>query len=218
LTGDFSSYSERRGKELTRWSKAHCQSSAFANSRTEHIEPFSGEMTLILATEPVMAIDEELKLRVGDVDYVLIPFDGAASDLGIDVSSFSIDTDSDSLDPILFLVYHTQPGHTVTREASRKLRVDVLDRDDVFQPAFTTHIVFYGACKHEMKIVPDAYKELAAWNTRAKSFLADNTSYQLPPGPYVLAKQQVWQPWRVHYEINATFMCVFKLSAEHPGG
>lgn len=157
-----------------------------------------------------VSIVEEVTLIVGDDNYVLIPhghsfvnFDGAAA------GSTSV--------PVLFVVYPTKPGQTISQESLRNFRADVLDCDDVFQPAFTTHVVFYGSSEQELSVKPDAIEELNEWNTNQRTFV-EGDSREVAPGPYVFAKQKNWQPWKVYYDFNATFMCAFKPSPDVAGG
>ncbi|KAM0430141.1 hypothetical protein ACHAPT_006149 [Fusarium lateritium] len=153
-----------------------------------------------VAGPAVVGIEEEVRLTVEKVQYVLIPTD-----------TF-VELNTKASDPILFIVYPTQPGDTISQDKLRRFRTDVLERDDVFQPAFGSTVVFYGSNESDLDIEPDVPQELAAWGTVHHVFVAGDTSSKVAPGPYVFVKTQVWQPWRVYYDFNATFMCTFKPS------
>ena len=155
-----------------------------------------------------MAMTEEVRLKVDDVEYVLIP-DGHSF---VDLSG---DTSSSLSAPILFLVYPTEPGQTVSGESLRSFKADILDRDDVYRPAFAKHVVFYGSSEQELQ--PDAITELENWGAHQWTFAEGDRLREVAPGPYVFAKQQVWQPWKVYYDFNAAFMCAFKPSPNATG-
>lgn len=121
--------------------------------------------------------------------------------------------------PVLFLVYLTAPGQTISQETLRSFRRDVLDRDDVFVPPFGNRLVFYGSNEEDLKVTDDAAQELSAWNVRTWTFVVPgDAAHKVAPGPYVFANKQVWQPWKVYHDFNVTFMSSFKPSATHPGG
>jgi hypothetical protein len=87
----------------------------------------------------------------------------------------------------------------------------------VFHSEFYTNIVFYGSKQEDVQVEPDAVEELAAWNTKTRTFIEGNSSSTVAAGPYVFTKGQTWQPWRIYYDFNATFMCTFKPSSDHSG-
>ena len=106
-------------------------------------------------TGAVVAMSEEVRLKVDGIEYVLIPHGHSFVDL-------SGDTGSNTSAPVLFLVYPTKPGQTISGESLRNFKADILGRnDDVYQPAFARHIVFYGSSEQELK--PDAVAELDEW-------------------------------------------------------
>lgn len=72
--------------------------------------------------KPAVEVDEELKLRIDDTDYVLVEH-----------ATFAI-VNTDSPNPYLFLVYAVEPGQTISQSGLRKFRTEILDRDDVFHP------------------------------------------------------------------------------------
>ncbi|KAK7418468.1 hypothetical protein QQX98_003960 [Neonectria punicea] len=117
---------------------------------------------------PVAGIEEEVKLTVEQIQYVLIS--------------------TDAFDKL------------------RRFYADVLERDDVFQPAFSSTVIFYGINDSHLNTEPDVSQELTAWNTKHHIFVAGDPTYKAAPGPYVFVKAQVWQPWRIYYDFNATFM------------
>ncbi|XXG98978.1 hypothetical protein Hte_005311, partial [Hypoxylon texense] len=133
-------------------------------------------MAPMTTSEVAVAIDEEVTLSVGDFKYVLIPHE----DLFV---SFNGEDDDDTSNPILFLVYPTEPGQTISRDALCDFRTNVLDRDDVFQPAFCIHVVFYGSREQELQITPDANEELEEWNTKKRTFVQRDPSCNVAPGP-----------------------------------
>jgi hypothetical protein len=114
---------------------------------------------------------------------------------------------------VLALVYLAKPGRIISRSALREFRATKLEKDDVFRSAFYSNIVFYGS----KQIEPDAIEELAAWGTKTRTFVEAIPPSTVAAGPYVFARGQTWQPWRIYYDFNATFMCTFKPSSDRPG-
>ncbi|KAJ8125793.1 hypothetical protein O1611_g7845 [Lasiodiplodia mahajangana] len=143
--------------------------------------------------ETAVVIEEEVRLRVDKTDYVLIPHEHS-------FVSFNGTTA-----PVLFIVYQTKPEQILTREALKIFRENVLDRDDVFQPAFAAQVVFYGSSERELRMSEDATRELEDWGTQWR-FIKGDSSHPVAPGPYVFAKEKVWQPWKVYYDVNGAFM------------
>ncbi|KAI0485871.1 amidase [Xylaria cf. heliscus] len=156
--------------------------------------------TSIVATGSPAVIEEEVRMRVNDIEYVLIPHE---------CSFITLDEDTT---PFLFLVFTTQPGQILSREALQTFRRDFLDRDDVFQSSFAAHVIFYGSSEQDLKISKDAEEELEDWGTQEWSFVPGRPSQRVPAGPYVYTKKMTWQTWRVYYDVNAAFMCTFKPS------
>ncbi|KAI5919671.1 amidase signature domain-containing protein [Camillea tinctor] len=132
-------------------------------------------------SEVTTTIDEEVRLGVGNVEYVLIPNKDS-------FVKFDHVDDNNNPEPILFLVYPTKEGQTISQETLYKFRAKVLDHDDVFQPAFSNYVVFYGSSEQTLRIAPDAYEELAKWNTRKTIFVEGDSSRQVPPGAIIVGK------------------------------
>ncbi|TAQ88994.1 hypothetical protein B7494_g2658 [Chlorociboria aeruginascens] len=143
------------------------------------------------------AFEEEIKITIGDVEYLLIL--NQENFLPLDVNT-----------PVLVLVSLTQPGQSISRTALRDFRATSLEQDDVFHPEFYSNIVFYGSKEDSLQIEPDAIEELEAWNTKTRTFVEGSPSFAVAAGPYVFAKNQTWQPWKIYYDFNATFMIVVK--------
>lgn len=114
------------------------------------------------------------------------------------------------------MVFTVDPGQKVTSAVVSDFRTNVLEQDDVFQPAFYTNIVFYGAEKSDDPLTSDAHDELAKWKTQHVHFLRGDADVAVPPGPYVFARGKTWQPWRTYYDTHACFMTSFKPSAGVP--
>ncbi|KAI0110841.1 amidase [Nemania sp. FL0031] len=144
-------------------------------------------------TKTSVAIEEEVRLRVGETDYVLIPHEHSFVPFNATTA------------PVPFIVYRTKPEQIMTREALKVFRETILDRDDVFQPAFATHVVFYGNGEQRLEMSKDAVEELLDWGAKW-SFVEGDSSHPVAPGPYVFAKEKVWQPWKVYYDVNGAFM------------
>lgn len=119
--------------------------------------------------------------------------------------------------PVLVLVYLTKPGQIISTTALRNFRATSLEQDDVFHSEFYANIVFYGSKEDSLQIEPDAIEELEAWSTKTRTFVEGNPSFVVAASPYVLAKNQTWQPWKIYYDFNATFMCTFRPSSSCPG-
>ncbi|KAL8851595.1 MAG: hypothetical protein Q9221_003527 [Calogaya cf. arnoldii] len=153
-----------------------------------------------------ISIDEEVEVTVGDVRYVLIPNQYNF----IPAGSFKGD------DPTPLLVYLTAPGETIFKSSLCRFRAD-LDRDDVFQPSFCWNIVYYGSEEDDLQIEPDAFEELAAWQTKTQTFVKGNSAVKVAPGPYIFAKEKTWQPWRIYHDFNAIAMTSLKPSPDGSG-
>ncbi|OAR02180.1 hypothetical protein LLEC1_06508, partial [Akanthomyces lecanii] len=88
----------------------------------------------------------------------------------------------------LALVYPVTPGEIISASALRDFRANTLGRDDVFQPAFATNLIFYGSDETDLVIEPDALAELKSWNVGRHYALASNpptsscTVARGPPG------------------------------------
>lgn len=163
-------------------------------------------MTSIIHINAAVTIDEEVRLNVGDVEYILIPHE----------KPFPGFRTEDYYSPMLFVVYQAPFLRYITRKDLRRFFTDVLYKDDVYQPAFSIHIVFNGCNSNcDLLMDPDAKKELQILGTENSTPMHQ---YDIPPGPYVYWKGQTWQPWRIHYDSNAAFMCSFKPSPDRPGG
>jgi hypothetical protein len=156
---------------------------------------------------PNVSIEEEVKLHVNDIPYVLI----------LHSTSF-VSFNSEQAPCTLFVAYPTQPGDTISQETLSAFRSEVLDRDDVFQSDFARTIVFHGSSESEMKLDSNATEELARWGVTNRVFVEGNGRDAIAPGPYVYTKGRVWQPWRVYRDFNATFMCTFKPNPASPNG
>jgi hypothetical protein len=156
--------------------------------------------------QPAVGIDEEVKLTVGDVEYVLIGHQNF------------VKFDGNPSTPKLFLVYLTKPGQIISQSTLRSFRTQVLDHDDVFQPIFCSNVIFYGSKEKDVQVESDTTKELAVWNAKSWTFVEGDSVSKVAPGPYVFVKGQVWQPWRVYCDFNATFMCTFKPASNNPSG
>ncbi|KAI1150033.1 amidase [Nemania diffusa] len=144
--------------------------------------------------KPTVKVDEEVKLKIGDIDYVLVEH-----------ATFTI-VNTDSPDPYLFLVYAVEPGQKISQSGLRKFRTEVLDRDDVFQPIFCSNILFYSSNKQDIHLDSGAEDELASWNAKNWSVADSLDGSSVPTGPYVFVKGKIWQPWKVYYDFQGTFM------------
>ncbi|PVH72140.1 amidase [Cadophora sp. DSE1049] len=113
----------------------------------------------------VAGLNSESEITVGDVRYLLVQ--------NQDVN-FYTNCSLANKDPTPVLVYPTAPGQTISKSDLCGFRANTLDKDDVFQPQFFQHIVFYGARKGDFMIDQDAINELAAWNTKSQSFVEGN--------------------------------------------
>lgn len=152
-------------------------------------------------------VENEPKMTVGDVDYLLIPHHENFLDFPADTAV------------TLAVVYLVKPGQAVSAADLRSFRANVLDKDDVLQPEFCRNLVFYGSTAADASLQPGAEEELAAWNTRIWTFLPPlgNPRAKVAPGRYVSTGGTTWQPWRIYRDFNAALMCGFKPSLESPG-
>jgi hypothetical protein len=119
--------------------------------------------------------------------------------------------------PLLALVYLTKPGQVISRSSLREFRTTKLEQDDVFHSAFYSHFVFYGSKQEDLQVEPDVIEELVEWDTKTWTFVEGNPSSTVAAGPYVFAKGQTYQPWRIYNDFNATSMCTFRPSPDHSG-
>ncbi|CAG9945990.1 unnamed protein product [Clonostachys rosea f. rosea IK726] len=121
---------------------------------------------------PNVSIEEEVKLHVNDIPYVLIPH-----------STSFVSFNSEQAPCTLFVAYPTQPGETISQETLSAFRSEVLDRDDVFQSDFARTIVFHGSSESEMKLDSNATEELARWGVTNRVFVEGNGRDAIAPGP-----------------------------------
>ncbi|KAI1267252.1 amidase [Xylariaceae sp. FL1019] len=95
-------------------------------------------------------IDEEVKLRIGNIDYVIIETHNFFVPIQL------VGPRSNVPFPVPFFVYHTEPGQTITASALLEFRTQVLERDDVFHPRFFTTVIFYGGKEEDVALTPGA--------------------------------------------------------------
>ncbi|KAI0166570.1 amidase [Xylariaceae sp. FL1272] len=153
-------------------------------------------------------IDEELKLRIGDIDYVLFKTQDFAAPLQLSRPSSTV----------LSFVYPIESRQVITASALQEFRKQVLECDDVFHPRFYTTVVFYGSKKEDVNLEPEAQDVLRSWSTVFWVFIEAGTDPKPPPGPYVSYRGQTWQPWKVYRDFNGAFMCTFKPGLPSTGG
>ena len=113
----------------------------------------------------------------------------------------------DSIVPALII--STSPGDEITRGSLQRLRKEYLDKDDVFQPAFCTTVIFYGSGEDEVDLSHDAANVLATWNTKDWAFVPRGLA-RPAPGPHVLFQGHLWQPWRIYEDYGETLMLSFQ--------
>ncbi|KAE8443396.1 hypothetical protein EG329_001876 [Mollisiaceae sp. DMI_Dod_QoI] len=94
---------------------------------------------------------------------------------------------------MLVLVYLTKPGQTISRSALREFCATLLEKDHTFRHEFYYNIVFYGSGKKDLLVEPEAFEELAAWNTKTHTFITGDPA-TVVPGPYVFSGGRTWQP------------------------
>lgn len=115
-------------------------------------------------------------------------------------------------DPTPVLVYGVVSGQSICKADLVGFRSTRLDGDDVFQPEFLGHIVFYGAEEDDLHIEADAQDELLSWGVRTQTFLTAHAAVEVPSGPYVIFEGKTWQPWKIYHDFNACFVTAFKPS------
>jgi len=164
-------------------------------------------------------MEEEPKITVGDVQYLLVEHQMVQA--AVEFSLFQANPQQNFLayendGPVLVLVYLTEPGQTISRSALHKFRTTLLEKDDIFRHEFYGNVVFYGSGKKDLRVEPEAFEELAAWNTKNHTFITGDAA-AVAPGPYVFSGGRTWQPWRIYPDFNGTFMCTFKPSRKGTG-
>ncbi|KAJ4015401.1 hypothetical protein NW752_006864 [Fusarium irregulare] len=160
-----------------------------------------------MATRDTVSLREEKTITVGKIDYLLIRHPQTCLDFD----------DPGDGEPELCVLFEIQPKSTISESALQEFRSSILDRDDVFQPAFLANIIFYGAKPEDVEIEPDVWNELRAWKTKNWYFVHGPPFPKVARGPYVFLHGAAWQPWRVYRDSNACFMKTFKPSPDAAG-
>ena len=123
--------------------------------------------------------------------------------------------------PKAFVLIPVCRGVRITDSYLHSFRSRHLDTDDVFQPIFLGHVVFYGAKEAEVDLQPSAKALLTAWQTKEMFFVKprdeDQDEDESAPGPYILHKEKIWEPWRVYYDDNLAMMISFKPNVNEAG-
>jgi hypothetical protein len=116
-----------------------------------------------------------------------------------------------------FTLYPTGNGDKITKSLLEDFREDCLENDDIFQPAFLEHFVFYGADKSSVELQPSVINLLASWNTQGWTFAKEKVEKpRLDSGPYVGYRGNIWEPWRIYTDDYLTMTQTFK-PAGNPG-
>ncbi|KAM7188406.1 amidase [Rhypophila sp. PSN 637] len=146
-------------------------------------------------------VEEDVYITVGGVEYLLVlnaevnTTDEIITDA---FQKFLKDADYQSEEVTLVLVYTDNAGQVIKGQDLVDFRINILQKDDVFQPPSTAMSSFMGA------------------RTRA-FFLKGDPTVTVPPGPYVFMRGKTWQPWRTYYNTHACFMSSFKPSPHDRG-
>ena len=163
------------------------------------------------------SLQQDITITVGDIGYYLVghrevnnsfnvPED---SPTGILTQNILTSTNTSS-DLTLAIIYPTKPGETLTASSLRDFLTTRLQKDDIYQPAFCTNVIFYGSSKADLKIDLDVYTELSSWNTEHWLFVAKGCERPVPAGPYVFLRDKMYQPWRIYHDTHAAFMSTFR--------
>ncbi|KAF2438444.1 amidase [Karstenula rhodostoma CBS 690.94] len=137
------------------------------------------------SSSPKVYSRADLQLSVGDIEYFLIQNEEV---------NFLQAVPRNKERPVLVLVYGVAPGQSITKAALIDFRSTRLAHDDVFQPIFLGHLVFFGAEKDDVHIEADAQSELHSWGVTIQTFLSGRSAVRVPSGPYVIAEGKTWQP------------------------
>jgi hypothetical protein len=90
-------------------------------------------------------------------------------------------------------VYKVQPGDRITKRLLRAHLDTCAGYDDVYNPSFLSHIVFYGSSQEDVFVDDDTNQFLNSDKFGAWSFVAGTASASaLAPGPYVLGRKMTW--------------------------
>ncbi|TGO30773.1 hypothetical protein BPAE_0003g00570 [Botrytis paeoniae] len=159
----------------------------------------------VLMLKSSLGIDTEIVVTVNSVQYLLI-----------DCKPHSfLSLHSNHEDITTFVVISVRSGNKITEEYLKDFRSLYLDPDDIFQPGFLLQIVFWGA-EEDVDLQPSALSLLAKWNTKERYFVAPRSGKDdIAPGPYVLYRGRICEPWRVYKDDCLSMMISFRPVREY---
>jgi hypothetical protein len=135
------------------------------------------------------------------------------------LSKKDIDSLINLVDPLPLILYPTVNGDKITKSLLEDFLENCLKKDDIFQPQFLEHFVFYGADKSSVEILPSAMDVLASWNTKEWLFANDkDEESRLDPGPYMKYRGKIWEPWRIYTDDCLTMTQTFKPAGNSGAG
>ncbi|TGO51362.1 hypothetical protein BOTNAR_0359g00120 [Botryotinia narcissicola] len=146
-------------------------------------------------------IDSEVIVTINSLQYLLVD---------CKPQSF-LNLHSDLEKTSAFVVVSVNSGDKIDEKKLQEFRSIYLDPDDIFQPAFLNQIVFLGAEENEIDLQPSALSLFAKWNTKERYFVSSqNRKDDIAPGPYILYRGRIYEPWRVYNDETLSMMISFK--------
>lgn len=97
--------------------------------------------------------------------------------------------------------FRVQENQTIDADCLRAWRYHLLDKDDVFHPAFLQEIIFGGTDNVHME--SDTQDLLETWGTLKVSFIPHSS---IPNGPCYVNKDVVHSVWRVYEDRQLAFL------------
>lgn len=162
---------------------------------------------------PVVQSSEDIEVKIGEIRYLLLPCDVASNELVRDLQKqacLEVEAPAtQSLTPVLVIALSLRT--TVSVDFLERFRIDRLQEDDVFQPAFFDTVVFYGASEEEANVDKEAMTLLRTWGARHIAFSVPNAgAVTLPSGPYIVGRRKVREPWRIYLDEQSAFVMSLK--------
>lgn len=103
------------------------------------------------------------------------------------------------------------PDIKITESWIRDIVKHYEDSDDVFQTAFLSGVILYGAEKNDVEITPSALQFLKAKGTTTiRCMSTASAKGSLSPGPYVVVEGHLREVWRLFDDTNGTFMTTLR--------
>jgi hypothetical protein len=96
-----------------------------------------------------------------------------------------------------------QKNQVINATTLQEWRVEFLDGDDVFDPAFLIQIMICGVDSNDINVTSDAQELLAAWNTQGIIY---QPHLDIPNGPYYTSEGVLHSVWKIYDDYQLAFV------------